>query len=406
MEIHPAAELFPLMEGEEFDALCENIREHGLRQKITLLRRPHGDDVLLDGRNRKRACDVVGAELGYSYYQGDDPVAFVLSQNLHRRHLNESQRGMVGAKLKSMYEEEARQRMLAGKAADPGTEPSEGAAPPKGRARDQAAKALNVGSTTVAKAEKIILNGIAELQAMVDQGKIRVELAEKLAMRPEDEQRAIVARIKAEVGKEPKAVVRRYDKDKIVDTIRNEPEPLPEGPFRVIAADVAWQYDKRPDDGTQRGQTPYPTMSVEEIIRLGNKVIEIAHQDSILWFWTTNAHMPIAVEAIKAWGFTWKTILTWDKGRMGTGDWLRGQTEHCILATRGKPTVDLTNQTTILQAPSSRGPGGHSRKPIEFYEMVEKLCPGSKLEMFATEEREGWTQWGLGSSWKAESAAE
>jgi len=56
---------------------------------------------------------------------------------------------------------------------------------------------------------------------------------------------------------------------------------------------------------------------------------------------------------------------------MGTGDWLRGQTEHAIMAVRGKPVVTLTNQTTLLHAPVR----AHSQKPVEFYDLVETLCP-------------------------------
>jgi N6-adenosine-specific RNA methylase IME4 len=59
---------------------------------------------------------------------------------------------------------------------------------------------------------------------------------------------------------------------------------------------------------------------------------------------------------------------------MGNGDWLRGKTEHCLLAVRGKPVVTLTNQTTLLHAPAR----GHSQKPMEFYSLVESLCPAPR----------------------------
>jgi N6-adenosine-specific RNA methylase IME4 len=81
-----------------------------------------------------------------------------------------------------------------------------------------------------------------------------------------------------------------------------------------------------------------------------------------------------AFTVLDAWGFEQKTILTWVKDRFGNGDWLRGQTEHCILAVRGKPVVTLTNQSTVLHAPSR----GHSAKPMEFYELVESLCPAPR----------------------------
>jgi N6-adenosine-specific RNA methylase IME4 len=67
-------------------------------------------------------------------------------------------------------------------------------------------------------------------------------------------------------------------------------------------------------------------------------------------------------------------MMTWGKDRFGTGDWLRGRTEHCILAVRGHPTVTLTNQTTLLSASA----GAHSAKPERFYEMVESLCPAPR----------------------------
>jgi N6-adenosine-specific RNA methylase IME4 len=113
-------------------------------------------------------------------------------------------------------------------------------------------------------------------------------------------------------------------------------------------------------------------MTIGEICAV--KVADIAHDDCILWLWVTNYYMRHGFEALAVWGFEPKTILTWDKGRLGNGDWLRGQTEHAILAIRGKPVVTLTNQTTLLRA-SWRG---HSVKPVEFYELVESLCPAPR----------------------------
>ena len=94
---------------------------------------------------------------------------------------------------------------------------------------------------------------------------------------------------------------------------------------------------------------------------------------------------------LSAWGFEHKTILTWAKDRFGFGDWLRGQTEHCIMAVRGNPTTTLTNQTTLLTAPMR----AHSQKPEAFYAIVESLCPApAYLELFARQARRGWTAWG------------
>jgi N6-adenosine-specific RNA methylase IME4/ParB-like chromosome segregation protein Spo0J len=176
------------------------------------------------------------------------------------------------------------------------------------------------------------------------------------------------------------------------ETSRLETESLcpPRGSqFRVIVADPPWPFQKRHQDPSKRNKTPYPTMSLDEIKAL--TVAELAAEDSILWLWNTNAHLPDAFEVIRSWDFTYKTTLTWVKNRMGTGDWLRGQTEHCLMAVRGRPTVNLTNQTTVINAPTRE----HSTKPDEFYGMVESLCPGNKLELFARRPREGWQTNGI-----------
>jgi N6-adenosine-specific RNA methylase IME4 len=102
--------------------------------------------------------------------------------------------------------------------------------------------------------------------------------------------------------------------------------------------------------------------------------------------------MRVAFEVLDAWGFAYKNLLTWAKGVAGTGTWLQGQTEHCLLAARGKPVL-LPGETTLLSAP--RGP--HSQKPGSFYAMVERACPAppeSRLELFARRKRDGWDQHG------------
>ena len=170
------------------------------------------------------------------------------------------------------------------------------------------------------------------------------------------------------------------------EAIKREPPPLPNrGPYRVIVADPPWPYELRKLDPSHRATLPYPQMSIDEIRVLN--VGGIAHDDSILWLWTTNHHMREAFMVLDAWGFQQKTILTWHKSKMGTGDWLRGQTEHCLMAVRGKPTVVLTNQTTVFHGPVR----GHSEKPDEFYSLVESLCPASGYaELFQRTARPNW----------------
>jgi N6-adenosine-specific RNA methylase IME4 len=129
-------------------------------------------------------------------------------------------------------------------------------------------------------------------------------------------------------------------------------------------------------------------MAIEEITSMA--IDGLAEDDAILWLWTTNAHLRFAFDVVEAWGFEYKSLLTWVKDRMGTGDWLRGQTEHCLLAIRGQPVFLNGSHPTFIQAARRE----HSRKPDEFYVMVEAACPGSKVELFAREPRAGWQAFG------------
>jgi len=174
------------------------------------------------------------------------------------------------------------------------------------------------------------------------------------------------------------------------EKIRREPEPLPQGPFRIGVIDPPWKFEE--DYSLSRlGVTPYPTMSVEEIMAI--PVPEILHRHSVLWMWATNRHLAggEAGQILKHWGFRPVSILTWVKEWAGTGVWLRGQTEHAVLAVRGKPIQPLKPESTLLRAPCT---GTHSTKPDAFYRLVERLCPGSKVEIFARRARPGWTTWG------------
>ena len=117
---------------------------------------------------------------------------------------------------------------------------------------------------------------------------------------------------------------------------------------------------------------PYPPMAIADICAF--PVADFAHKDCVLFLWTTNSHMRNAFAVLDSWGFEHRTILTWVKDKMGCGDWLRGQTEHCLVAGRGKPTLQVSNQTTVLFAPAR----GHSIKPREFYDLVELLVPAPR----------------------------
>lgn len=386
--VHPAANAFPLLTADEAAALAYDIRRHGLRKPITLVERD-GRSFVLDGRNRYRACLAVGVRPYFDTYSGDDPVSFVISQNLMRRHLTESQRALAAAQLANL-QPGANQHVVASNEAT---------------TQAEAAAALHVSRSSVQRARRVLEQGTEGLVDAVRRGDVDVGFAAQFSKRPADEQDAFVERVidalKTKRTVNAKQVARTLQRELVADQIRREPAPLPTGPFRVIAADPCWRYDVRDEDGTHRGNVDYPTMTPQEIAAL--PVLERAHTDAVLWLWITNAmlidgaHLPI----LDAWGFVGKTILTWEKDRMGLGNYLRNITEHCIVAVRGAPTLMLTNETTMIHAARRE----HSRKPDEFYALVERLCPGSKLELFAREQRDGWRTWGAEETKFAAAAA-
>jgi N6-adenosine-specific RNA methylase IME4 len=288
-------------------------------------------------------------------------------ENTCRKDLAVTEKVALGKALEGLEAAAAKVRQATSTGgADPKPRPACGKFPQagNGKTRDKVGEAVGMSGKTYEKAK-----------AVVDAAEAHPERFGRLAV---DMDRT---------GKVD-GVFRRLQTLRAAEQIAAEPPPLPEGPFRVIVVDPPWRYDNRAGDPTQRGAIPYPSKSVEEIAAL--PVESRAHQDCILWLWTTNAHMEHSFSIARAWGFEPKTILTWVKDRFGTGDWLRGRTEHCIMAARGRPTVTLTNQTTVLHAPVRE----HSRKPEEFYTLVEALCPGSKLEMFARQARPGWVAHG------------
>jgi hypothetical protein len=157
MQFHPLAEIFPLLEGREFAELVEDIRANGLHEPITLL-----GGQILDGRNRYRACLAAEVAPHFLEYEGNDPAAFVVSLNLKRRHLNESQRAMVAAKLANM------------RLGD--NQHTEGL--PIGRASEM----LNVSERSTARARKVQEQGAPGLAQAVERGRVSVSAAADVAV--------------------------------------------------------------------------------------------------------------------------------------------------------------------------------------------------------------------------------
>ncbi len=174
-ETHPAADIFPLMEGKELQDLAADIKANGLRSPITLYQ-----GEVLDGRNRLRACEIAGIEPRFQTWPavpGKSPIDYVVSLNLHRRHLDASQRAMVAAGLVPLFAEEAKERQRA--AGGSHSESVRANLPEAGRAREKAAAAVNVSPRLVADAVKVSREAPPEMGEAVKAGKVAVSKAAK-----------------------------------------------------------------------------------------------------------------------------------------------------------------------------------------------------------------------------------
>ena len=205
---HPFADVFPLLEGDDFAKLLEDIREHGQREPVILY-----DGKILDGRNRYRACVELGIPPLFEYSKAstdDEALRESVSRNLHRRHLTASQKAMVGADLLPMFEAMAKVRQI-----QAGVEHGRGQKVPAnlrepieagGEASHQAAEVAQASARSVQSAKNVKADGIPDLVSAVRAGDIAVSRAEEVSKLEPELQREVVARVKD--GEKASEVVR------------------------------------------------------------------------------------------------------------------------------------------------------------------------------------------------------
>lgn len=179
---HPAAELFPMMPTDQYEAFKEDIRKNGFQQDIVLYK-----GQILDGRNRYKAAvelDMLD-DLPIAEMDDDtdiDPYQWVISRNLHRRHLNESQRAKIAAKLAKLKHGDVASQKRDGQIC---------------LSTKQVAQMLQVSPTSVKNAKIVEEHGSPELNEAVERGEVAVSKAAKIARETPKEQQAKKAKEKS-----------------------------------------------------------------------------------------------------------------------------------------------------------------------------------------------------------------
>jgi len=359
-QYHPVADLFPLLEGEEFDELKADIAANGLLEPIWI----HPDGSILDGRNRHRACIEIETRPGFrTWDNGGSLVSFVTSMNLHRRHLSYDQRVGIALKLEPAFAEEARGRMLAGTPVPKSAQ---------GRAVVKAAEQTNVGTTAV-KEMKAIQHEQPDIADQLIEGKTTVRKERK-----------------KQNDRKKREAVKTY-------TQQVATSPVLQKTYNVIYADPPWDYG---GSGLMNAEAckHYAVMSLDEIKQYPQKVGLKVADDAVLFLWVTNPFLEQSFEVLTAWGFDYKTNIVWRKTELkkwGVGFYVRGQHELLLIATRGNFTpLDKHISppiSSVLEAPIAQ----HSTKPEVTYDIIERLYPNTThIELFARNVRAGWDHLG------------
>jgi N6-adenosine-specific RNA methylase IME4 len=352
MEYHPISNIFPLMEGNEFDDLCHDIAANGLIEPIWTY-----DGMILDGRNRQRACDLVGIKPQYREYSGDNPLQFVTSMNVRRRHLNESQRAMIAARLANMGWGGDR------KSTPISQENQVANLPLEPISQERAAEMLNISSRSLRSAKQILETASPEVVAEIDAGNLAVS-----------------------------QYARRYTRQEKIQKISEGNKPLNGNGKRysIILADPPWQYE-HPLSDSREIENQYPTLSLDEI-----KVIPIdtiLSEQAILFLWCPAPLIEHGLDVMKSWSFEYRTNMVWVKSSIGAGQWVRQRHELLLIGRKGEfPTPEGSNRPdSVIEAPREE----HSKKPDIVYDIIDKMYPElERIELFARQKHENWDSWG------------
>lgn len=384
MQAHPLADLFPMIAEPELQLIADDIASRGQEEPIVLY-----EGMILDGRNRWKACEIAGVDPLTIEYGGTDPLGFVLSINLHRRHLSESQRAMVGARIVD-WERGMNQN-------------TEGCA--NLHSRKDVAKRLSISERAISAARRVRDRGVEELSHAIRDGKMSVHTGEAISHLEHEAQREAVEMEERQLlarAKQVRAERQAKSHAERMENLRHiEDDGRPSAPGRitrkypVVYADPAWKFGVR-DEVTGReksAENHYPTMDTDAICELFSNIGMPAARDCVLFLWATNPMLIDGLRVMEAWGFRYVHHWIWDKEVAGTGYWGRDRHEILLIGKRGKIPAPLpgSQPETVYREKK----GKHSVKPDFYAETIERLYPNvPRLEMFCRSPRPGGDAWG------------
>ena len=355
--------LIPALTGEEFAQLEQNCLQEGIRDKIVTW-----NNYIVDGHNRYKIANKHNLKFNIhnkEFKSEDDACVWIIRNQFGRRNLPDFVQIELRVLekeylLKIGKEKQKETHLKGGYKSQQNSVLSKVDKTEKHNTRQIIAKSLDKSTGHIAMAEVVIKKAPEEVKQKLRKGEMTINQAYK-GIKTEEKRKEI---------------------EKQKEDIKNGKIQLPKGKYEVIVMDVPWGYGTSYSSDGRRSANPYPEMTLEEI-----KNIDIPASDNcILWFWTTQKFLKDSFDIVKHYGFEYKGLIVWDKQKMGMGDWLRMQTEFCLMCVKGKPIWTANDVRDII----SEARREHSRKPEAFYHMVNKNCIGRKLDYFSRTKREGW----------------
>jgi N6-adenosine-specific RNA methylase IME4 len=364
--------LIPPLSNEEFKQLERNILEEGIREPLITW-----NGILIDGHNRYRIAqehDMNYETLEKEFENLNDVKIWMVNNQLGRRNLQDFVRGELFSVIEDILKQKGKEKQLL--TLNKGLE----------------APVLSIIDKTEHNTQKIVaekLGWSTGKKAMFDIVKTKAPEQVKEKLRTGE---VSINQAYKEIKKEEKKVERVELIQKQIEDIEEGLLPDLIGLFDVVSVDPPWPYEGESKNITsfdsvgRRVANPYPEMSIEQI-----KNIELPLMDNaVVLLWTTHKFLPDAFEILKEWNLDYKATLVWNKEKIGMGAWFRMQCEFCLVGIKGKPYWENTLYRDIITEARRE----HSRKPDSFFEMIEKITMGNRLEYFSREKREGWKVFG------------
>jgi N6-adenosine-specific RNA methylase IME4 len=355
------SKLLPPHTPEEYAQLEVNIKEQGCKETIKTW-----NNIICDGYTRYNICkkhNIKFATTPLFFNDRNEVKEWIIRNQFGRRNISTYDKGILALKLKDIIAAKAKERMLSGKKIDPSQNFGQG------RTDKELAKIAGISHDTIHKIEVIDREGTPEIKQIARKS---IDCAYKEIKNIKKKQHI-------------KEVLENLDKEVI--------KPKQDRPSKVFLLDPPWKYDFS-NNIEDTVEYHYPPMELDEIIQ--NTPRMGIPNDAILFLWATAPKLLEALELMNAWGFTYKTHAIWDKEVAGIGFWFRGQHELLLVGTKGKASPPQIKEFVVPSVFKEKKTK-HSKKPLYFYEIIEKYFPEEKgywYEMYAREKRKNWIQVG------------